>query len=293
METNREILGDLLMEDYDILYAADGMETLEVLRKYKDEIALLILDLYMPKLSGKEVLTEMQTDGDLMFIPVIVLTIDQQAELECLKIGAMDFIPKPYPDIDIIKARIAKCIEMAENRDLIRRTQRDKLTGLFNFDYFIRYVNHYDQHYRGAPFDALVCCVSDYHSVTEQYGRQYGELVLRSIGSAMYKLARRTGGIGCRKEGELFLLYCPHQREYDTLLKKYTDDLFLDQEMADKVMVRYGIYENAQEEPDIEERFVRAKLAAEKAEDDPQALYGIYGNHNSTVCMTGPFPDET
>ncbi|MBR2768285.1 MAG: hypothetical protein IKD68_05075 [Solobacterium sp.] len=45
---------------------------------------------------------------------MIVLTVDQKAELECLKMGAMDFIPKPYPDIEIVKARIiAKCIELS------------------------------------------------------------------------------------------------------------------------------------------------------------------------------------
>ena len=50
----------------------------------------------------------------------------------------MDFIPKPYPEAEIVRARIAKCVELAENSDLIRSTQRDKLTGLFNIDYFIR-----------------------------------------------------------------------------------------------------------------------------------------------------------
>ena len=109
---NREILGDLLREDYVVLYASDGIETLEILRKRKDEIALLLLDLYMPNMTGQEVMARMQVDEDLMSIPVIVFTVDQQAELDCLKVGAMDFIPKPYPDIEIVKARIAKCIAL-------------------------------------------------------------------------------------------------------------------------------------------------------------------------------------
>lgn len=69
-------------------------------------------------------------DPVLVSIPVIVLTADQGAELDCLRIGAMDFIPKPFPNIEIVKARIAKCIEFSESRDLIRHTQRDKLTGV-------------------------------------------------------------------------------------------------------------------------------------------------------------------
>lgn len=116
IEINREIMGDLLEDDYDILYASDGIETLEMLRAHKDEVALVLLDLYMPRMTGKEVIAEMQADGDLKSIPVIFLTVDQNAELECLRAGAMDFIPKPYPDIEIVKARIAKCIELSQDR---------------------------------------------------------------------------------------------------------------------------------------------------------------------------------
>ena len=113
IESNREMLGDLLSEDYEISYARDGAEALAILENRGKDISLLILDLYMPKMSGREVMARMQADRTLKSIPVIVLTVDQKAELECLKMGAMDFIPKPYPDIEIVKARIAKCIELS------------------------------------------------------------------------------------------------------------------------------------------------------------------------------------
>ncbi|MER2151353.1 MAG: diguanylate cyclase, partial [Candidatus Limivicinus sp.] len=136
VEMNREILGDLLADDYNIAYATDGVEALDILRSRKDEIDLVLLDLLMPNKNGREVITEMQVDEDLMDIPVIFVTVDQASELDCLKTGAMDFIPKPYPDVELIKARIAKCIELAEDRALIRYTERDKQTGLLNKDYF-------------------------------------------------------------------------------------------------------------------------------------------------------------
>ena len=58
----------------------------------------------------------MQADEELKKVPVIVLTVDHEAELECLKMGALDFIPKPYPDIEIVKARIDKCIALSGRR---------------------------------------------------------------------------------------------------------------------------------------------------------------------------------
>ncbi len=276
VESNREILGDLLQEDYGIYFAADGAETMEMLHAHKDEIAVLLLDLYMPEMDGRDVIARMQIDEELMSIPVIVLTVDQNAELESLKYGAMDFIPKPYPDIEIIKARISKCIELSENRELIRQTQRDKLTGLFNLGYFLRYVNRYDQRYRGAAFDALVCDINQLHVVNEQYGRQFGDLVVHRVGRSLRRLARKTGGIGGRRGLDTFLLYCPHQENYEKLLEEFLAGLFTDKETAGRVSMRFGVFANAQDEPDIEERFACADIAAEETKKDPGKLYGVY-----------------
>lgn len=113
VENTREMLGDLLQDDYDIYYASNGIEAMETLRNHKDEIALVILDLYMPKMTGWDVIGLMQEDEELKKIPIIVLTVDQDAEYECLKMGAMDFIPKPFPRIEVVKARIARCIKLS------------------------------------------------------------------------------------------------------------------------------------------------------------------------------------
>ena len=273
---NREVMGDLLEDDYDIVYASDGVEALEKLHAHKDEIALVLLDLYMPRMTGREVIAEMQIDDDLMSIPVIFLTVDQDAELDCLRIGAMDFIPKPFPDIEIVKARIAKCIELSEDRDLIRHTERDRLTGLLNKEYFFRYVERLDRIHEEDALDALVCDVNRMHFVNEKYGRQFGDHVLHSVGAAIRRLARQTDGIGCREGSDTFLLYCPHQPDYEQLLGEFLADVFDDQKMASKVSLRFGVLYDAGQEPDVEERFVRAKAAADGVKDDPQKIIGTY-----------------
>ena len=276
VELQREMLGDLLRDDYDIVFASDGVEALKELRSNAGGTDLLLLDLYMPNMNGRDVLKEMQVDEELRSVPVIVLTVDQESELDCLKIGAMDFIPKPYPDIEIVKARINKCIELSEDRDLIKHTERDKLTGLLNKDYFFRYVERLDQIYKGSSLDAVVCGVNDLRSVNKQQGRLFGDSLLRSMGAGIRKLARKTGGIGCVHEGEIFLLYCPHQDDYGELLKVFMADVFTGKETADEVSLRFGIYADAQLEPDIEERFVRAQAAADGVKDDPDKTFGFY-----------------
>ena len=276
IEINREILGDYLHEEYEIYYASDGIEALEMLRNHYNEIALLILDLFMPNMSGREVLARMQADDDLASVPVIVLTVDQDAELDCLQMGAMDFIPKPYPDIEIVKARIAKCIEISEHRDLVRRTQRDKLTGLFNISYFIRNVDKYDHKEKGSSFDAVVFDVNQFSLLNRQHGRYFGDHVLRSIGIGIKNLIRKTGGIGCRKEGDTFLLYCPHQPDYEQMFREFLADVFTDKMIEDKVSLGIGIYADAQKEPDIEKRFAHAKTAADRVKDKPGKIFEFY-----------------
>ena len=276
VEMHREMLGDLLEDDYDVIYACDGVEALEKLRNHKDEIALILLDLYMPKMTGREVIAEMQVDEDLMSIPAIFLTVDQDAELDCLRIGAMDFIPKPFPDIKIVKARIAKCIELSEDRDLIRHTERDRLTGLLNKEFFFRYVDRLDRIHGKDALDAMVCDVNNLHSINGQYGRQFGDHVLHSVGAGIRRLARHVDGIGCREGGDTFFLYCPHRNDYEELLGKFSTEVFADEEMASRVSLRFGVFGDARQEPDVEERFFRAKSAADSTKNNPQRTIGFY-----------------
>ncbi len=276
MESNREMLGFLLMDDYDVFYAADGLETMEFLQNHKDEIDLVLLDLFMPNMDGREVLMQMQVNEDYASIPIIIVTVDEDAQIDCLKYGAMDFISKPYPDIEIVKARIAKCIELSENRALIRQTQRDKLTGLFNVDYFMRYVDSFDHLYTNAVLDAVACNVYGLHAINTKHGRQFGDLVLRTLGMSLRKLARKIGGMGCRQTGDVFLLYCPHQEDYEQLVQELLSDVVAIEEITAEVSVKLGVFVNAQQEPSIEERFVCARIAADEVQDDPTTACCFY-----------------
>lgn len=276
VESNREIMRNLLADDYNTYYATDGDEALEVLRAKKEEIDLVLLDLLMPNKNGREVIAEMQIDEDLASIPIIVLTVDQESELICLKSGAMDFIPKPFPDIEIVKARIAKCIELSEDRELIRYTERDKLTGLLNRDYFFRYVVRLDHSYHDTALDAIVCDVNRFRAASIQNGRRFGNQVLRHIGDSLKKLARETGGIACREGTDTFLMYCPHQEDYEQLFRELLAGVSDGKSDADRLSLRFGVFTDARQTPDIDDRFDRAKIAADRVKDDSQSTIGFY-----------------
>ena len=176
-DVNLMLLGKMLQGPFDLLYASDGFEALEQVKAHAEELALVLLDLQMPRVSGMEVLQVMHEEQALRHIPVIVMTADQSAEVECLKLGALDFIPKPYPTQEVVQARVNRCIELSEKRDIIESTERDALTNLYTLNHFKNYVRMYDRHYTELPMDAVVLDVTHFHMVNELYGKQYGDAV--------------------------------------------------------------------------------------------------------------------
>lgn len=63
VDINRDILGDIFVEQYEITEAENGEEAIKELEAHKDEIALVFLDLQMPKKNGLDVLDFMNETG--------------------------------------------------------------------------------------------------------------------------------------------------------------------------------------------------------------------------------------
>ena len=124
--------------------------------------------------------------------------------------------------------------------------------------------------------DAIFCDVNHFRSVNKEYGRQFGSQVLRNIGNGLKKLARETGGIVCREGIDTFLMYCPHQDDYERLFKELLADVLNEKIDADKVSLRFGVFTDARQEPDIDDRFDRAKIAADRVKDDEHSAIGFY-----------------
>ncbi len=91
----RKLVHDYLSrEGYEVFEAGDGEEGLKVFYEQKD-LALVILDVMMPKLDGWEVLKEIRESSQ---IPVIMLTAkgDEDDELHGYSLGADEYLAKPF-----------------------------------------------------------------------------------------------------------------------------------------------------------------------------------------------------
>ena len=273
---NRAMLGEILKSEYEVIYAADGQEALAKIREYKDTLSLVLLDILMPVMSGTEVLKAVKAEPDLARIPIIVITSEQAAEVESLKLGAIDFIPKPYPAVDVILARVLRTIELSEDRDIIQSTERDSLTGLYNREYFYRYCEQYDQYHRETVMDAVIVDVNHFHMINERYGKAYGDDVLKRIGERVRDMVRDAGGIVCRRAADTFMVYCPHRDDYEAILENASIGLAGDTSSNNRVRLRMGVYSGCDKSIDIERRFDRAKMAADAVKGSFTRTIGFY-----------------
>jgi YesN/AraC family two-component response regulator len=96
----RESLSLVLHDFFDVLIAADGAEALETLRRRTVDVVLL--DLVMPRMDGRQALMHMRQHYPRT--PVIVLTaIDNLPTIvQCVKMGAWDYVTKPWEDETLV-----------------------------------------------------------------------------------------------------------------------------------------------------------------------------------------------
>lgn len=115
VEDNEEMiqfLSDIFSHVYKVETAMDGLEGLEKVKELQPDIVLS--DVMMPKMSGKEMCIKLKSNFETSHIPVVLLTADASEEqnLEGLMVGADDYITKPFN----VKALISRCNNLVLNR---------------------------------------------------------------------------------------------------------------------------------------------------------------------------------
>jgi len=79
---------------------------MEKIHSNNSAISLVLLDLLMPVMDGTEVLKTLNEESLISEIPVIVLTSNKSSEIQSLRLGAADFLTKPYDSPEVILARV-------------------------------------------------------------------------------------------------------------------------------------------------------------------------------------------
>lgn len=126
-EKNRGELTEMLEREFDVINASDAKQGIEMINKYGEDIALLLLEVKICGMSGFEVLTYMKHSGITENIPVIMIS-DEKSESfirRAYDLGAVDYIGRPF-DFQTVYTRVLNTIKLyAKQRRLEKLVARN------------------------------------------------------------------------------------------------------------------------------------------------------------------------
>ena len=272
-DIDRNILASLLKEKYNILEAQDGKSGLEKLFANFSKISVVLLDLYMPTMTGYDVLNEMETNGNLSSIPVMMLTSSSSDEdqIKAFRKGAADFVSKPYNPLIIIN-RLEAIIRLRKSSDMLSLTAIDKHTGIYSVEFFFAYAEQIIRSNPDTSFDLIATNVDSFTSISSRHGHKLANSLLRTIAMLLQDELKGKEIIG-RIMGDRFALLVEHKshEEYeklaDTILEKLKGGPVY------PLIVKFGIYESMNPGENIAFMFDKADCA----------LKTIQGKYNTYI----------
>ena len=216
--TQAEWLAAVLSRDgYQVTMAGDGREAIRRVRT--DPPDLVLLDMILPDMDGLEVLRVLKARSEEQFIPVILLSVkaDLDARVTGLRIGADDFLAKPFADAEIL-ARAAAMLRIKSLQDQLRAAKAqleklsvtDGLTGLYNHRHFEeRLADEFRRSQRYSdPVSLMMIDLDHFKQVNDRYGHPMGDKVLRGT-AELIRSSIRDPDICARYGGEEFAIILP------------------------------------------------------------------------------------
>lgn len=271
-EINRAALCAILSSQYKVLEAENGEQALSLLKKYREGISLILLDIVMPVMDGYTFLKYLKADHRLNSIPVIVTTSSSSEadEVSALSHGAIDFISKPYR-AQIILHRSASIIRLRETSALIHQIQYDRLTGVYSKEYFYQQVRDILFRNPDVKYDILCSDIENFKLINDAFGMAAGDRLLRQVAKLC---TQRLGdhGICGRLSADQFACLLEHREDYANEMFTQSDSRINDDFGDQNVIMKYGIYTVEDREVSVEQMCDRALLAA-------HSIKGQYGKH--------------
>ena len=186
---NREILAEILADDYDVLQAENGAVGLSLMQEHFSRISVILLDVYMPVCNGFEFLEQKQANHVFDTLPVIVMTASSSVEdeIRCLALGASDFVTKPYvPEVMI--NRIKSIIRFRESSAMLDNLEKDRVTKLLSKEFFSYNAKKILAETDPAHYDVVCANIQNFPLLNERYDRKIIDDILAYLSRRLQSL---------------------------------------------------------------------------------------------------------
>jgi diguanylate cyclase (GGDEF)-like protein len=206
------VLSHILQPEYTIYTAKDGASAIQKTEKFLPD--LILLDILMPDMDGYEVLSVLQQSDKTKHIPVIFITglNSLEDQKKGLKLGAVDYINKPFDDM-IVKLRVELHIKLIiQLRTIEYLSITDQLTKIPNRRAFDNRLNEeWGRAVREEqPITVMMVDIDFFKHYNDKYGHQQGDTILRSVARIMKEMNKRSSDFAARWGGEEFVMLLPN-----------------------------------------------------------------------------------
>ena len=276
-EMERIILSDLLKSDYELLTANNGEEALGILEEKADAISAVLLDIVMPVMDGYQMLQRMRDRELLSVVPVLVTSQreDDESELTALRLGASDFLSKPY-NAGILKHRLSNVIKMNEASKKIDALQRDEVTGLYTKVAFAEHASRILHEQPDKEWNIIALDIDRFKLVNESYGQETGDELLAYLAKKLQTYSDETNCLCARSYADHFFLLTERQ-DYGYIKRRHTEMVeYLHGFPLDmKISLKFGVYEITDRQMEIGSMCDRAQIAVNQ----------VKGQYVADICF--------
>ena len=273
-EINRGILSSFLEDKFNLLEAENGKIGMDVLAANYKKVSVILLDILMPVMNGYDFLQKMSQEKRFKSIPVIILTANNadSDQIRALKLGASDFISKPY-NPNIIVNRIEAMIRLRRSFEMLSAAVLDNLTGVYLSQVFFARADQILKNYPDVEYDFICTNIESFKVMNSRHGRKTGDKLLQEVAS-IFKGVLQKHEICGRISADRFAILLRH-REFD-FYKNIEDEIAkkFKKEMADSLVLKFGIYEKINHEEAATSIYDNAMLA----------LNSIAKQYGETIC---------
>lgn len=127
-DMNRFLLSQILLDDYNVIEACDGVEATQIIQDHFKELSIVLLDIVMPRMDGFSVLEFMNANDLIQDLPVIMISsMDEDSAIRrCYELGISDYVRRPF-SADVVGKRVYNIVRLYQRQRNLQREIREQI----------------------------------------------------------------------------------------------------------------------------------------------------------------------